>query len=51
MDKVDLAIEEFRKANGRVANVSFKELMRKHAHTDPLEAAPRLRNRRQESKK
>lgn len=50
MDRVDLLVTRFRQANRNKLTLPFKELMRKQG-LDPVEAAPRVRNRRQEPKK
>lgn len=50
MDRVDFSISKFVKANRHKLTLPFKELMRKQGF-DPVEAAPRVRNRRQEPKK
>lgn len=44
-------ITTFRQANRNRFNLPFSEFMRKVAKVDPIEAAPRLRSRRQEVKK
>ncbi|HYF94305.1 MAG TPA: hypothetical protein VD969_18965 [Symbiobacteriaceae bacterium] len=51
MDKLLWGITAFQQANRHKFNVPFSHLMRKVAKVDPIEAAPRLRNRRQEPKK
>lgn len=50
MDRVDWGLNKFVKSNRHRLNVPFSELMRKQAKVDPLEAAPRLRHRRQNPK-
>lgn len=44
-------ITKFTEANRNTFQVPFSELMRKQAKVDPVEAAARLRDRRQEPKK
>jgi hypothetical protein len=51
VDKLLWGITTFQQANRNKFNVPFSELMRKHAKVDPLDAAARLRNRRQEPKR
>lgn|GEM_PF-5992963 len=51
MDRVTWGITTFRKANRNLFTLPFSVFMRKHAQVDPLEAAPRLRHRKQEPKK
>lgn len=51
MDKLQWGITTFQQENRKQLNTPFSYLMRKVAKVDPLEAAPRLRNRRQEPKK
>ncbi|MDF2629876.1 MAG: hypothetical protein K0R39_3707 [Symbiobacteriaceae bacterium] len=51
LDKMLWGITTFQQANRNKFNVPFSELMRKHAKVDPVEAAARLRGRRQEPKK
>jgi hypothetical protein len=50
MDRVEWGVKAFRQANRHALNVPFSHLMRK-LQVDPVEAAPRLRNLRQEPKK
>lgn len=50
VDRVDWGLNKFLKSNRHRLNVPFSELMRKQAKVDPLEAAPRLRHRRQNPK-
>lgn len=51
LDKLLWGIMAFKHANRNQFNLPFSEFMRKVAKVDPIEAAPRLRNRRQEPKK
>lgn len=51
LDKLLWGITTFQQANRNKFNVPFSDLMRKHAKVDPVDAAARLRNRRQEPKK
>ena len=51
LDKMLWGISTFRQANRNRFNLPFSEFMRKVAKVDPIEAAPRLRSRRQEVKK
>jgi hypothetical protein len=51
LDKLQWGITTFQQENRKQLNTPFSYLMRKVAKVDPLEAAPRLRNRRQEPKK
>lgn len=50
MDRVEFGIAKFRKANRNSLQLPFTQVMRKQMQVDPLEAAARLRNRRQEPK-
>jgi hypothetical protein len=51
LDKMAWGITAFAEANRNQLRVPFSEFMRKQAKVDPIEAAARLRNRRQEPKK
>lgn len=51
MDRVDMAVAEFRKANRNVVNLPFKEYMSKGAQLHPYGAAARVLNRRRKNHK
>lgn len=51
MDRLAWGVTRFAKANRNSFTLPFTYVMRKQAKVDPLEAAARLRNRRQEPKK
>lgn len=50
MDKMECGIAKFQRRNRNGLTTPFSHYMRKVAKVDPLEAAARLRNRRQEPK-